>query len=281
MSFTTKEQMMNQDEIQELTAEGYPVLTRKLWRIGAAAPVKLASGSVAYHMGTIENLSVNIIESQPGIEFEDPGHPEECLVLVLEGLVLYENARSVRREEAVFHLPNKPYRGKYAGTESVRLLSIKITPKPGTKPPNADLMQRVIRLVDVEPFKIAFATGTSRRILVQTENVSASVGENWPVMEFEDHGHWDPEIVFGIEGKLEYLDGRSVRPGDMVTNGYNVPHPGRYGGLGPRVRVLEVSTSLYRVGAGFQMNGELLPGYRNGWHQQTLQEKLAETYDDA
>jgi len=267
---------MNQDEIRELTAEGYPVKTRKLWRQGESAPVVLPSGSTAYPMGAIDNISATIIESLPGIEFEEPGHPEECLVLVLEGLVMYENARSVRWEEAAFHCPNTPYRGKYAGTETVRLLALKVMPKPGSQPPDADLMRRVIRLADVEPFKLQFATGTSRRILVQTENLSASVGENWPVMEFEDRGHWDPEIVFGIEGKLEYFDGRTVRPGDMVTNGYNVPHPGRFAGLGPRVRILEAGTSLYRAGGGNQMSGELLPGYLNGWHQQTLQAKLAE-----
>lgn len=268
---------MNPDEIRELTPEGYPLITRKLWRIGETPGVQLPSGSIAYHCGRIENISATVIESRPGIEFEEAGHPEEALVFVIEGLVMYENMRVVRREEAVIQCPNTPYRGKYVGTESVRLLVLKVMPKPGSQPPDAELMRRVIRLADVEPIKLPFGTGTLRRVLIETENMFISVGENWPVMEFEDRGHWDPEIVFGLEGKLEYLDGRDVRPGDMVTNAYNVPHPGRYGGLGARVRVIEACTTLYREGAGNQLNGgPMLPGYVNGWHQQTLAEKLAE-----
>jgi len=269
---------MNPDEIRELTAEGYPVITRKLWRIGETPGVKLPSGSIAYDCGKIENISATIIESQPGIEFDEAGHPEEMLVFVLEGLVMYENARCVRREEAVIQCPDTAYRGRYAGTESVRLLVLKVTPKPGSRPPDPDLMRKVIRLADVEPIKLPFGTGTLRRVLIETDNMFISVGENWPVMDFEDRGHWDPEIVFGLEGKLEYLDGRSVRPGDMVTNAYNVPHPGRYAGLGPRVRVIEACTTLYRQGAGNQLNnGPMEPGYVNGWHQQTLAQKLAAT----
>jgi hypothetical protein len=146
---------------------------------------------------------------------------------------------------------------------------------PGETPADPVLMKKVIRVADVEGFKLSFATGTLRRRLFDTSNLGVSVGENWPVMEFDDKGHWDPEIVFGLEGKLEYLDGRTVRPGDMVTNAYNLPHPGRYVGLHPRVRVIECPSSLYRKGAGNQISGEMLPGYVNGWHNQTLAQTLA------
>jgi len=226
-------------------------------------------------LGGIENISAYIVESTPGIEFDEPGHEDEVLIFVLEGLVLYENGRCLRREEAALQCPTTPYRGKYGGTESIKLLSIRVTPKPGTQPPDPALMKRVVRIPDIQSMKLPFGTGSLRHVIARTENMFVSVAENWPVMEFVDHGHWDPEIVFGLEGKLEYQDGRIVRPGTMVTNGYNVPHPGRYGGIYPRVRIIEAGTSLYRKGGGNQLEGELLPGYVNAWHNQTLATVLA------
>jgi len=267
---------MNEAEIKDLTEEGYPKVARKVWHLGESEPVKLPSGSTKWFLGGIENISMSVIDSQPGIEFEESGHPEEMMIFVLEGLVLYENGRCVRKEEAVFQCPNTPYKGKYAGTETIRLLSLKVVPKPGTNPPDPELMRKVVRLADVEPTKFPFGTGTARRALFSTENFGVGVGEIKPGMEFLDPGHWDPEVVYGLSGKLEYLDGRTVRPGDMITNGYNVPHPGRYAGL-ETVRIIETATSLYRVGGGSQMGGEMLPGYINGWHNQTLQQKLAES----
>jgi hypothetical protein len=44
---------MNPDEIRDLTPEGYPVITRHLWRIGETPGVTLPSGSVAYDCGKI------------------------------------------------------------------------------------------------------------------------------------------------------------------------------------------------------------------------------------
>jgi quercetin dioxygenase-like cupin family protein len=266
---------MNKEEIRDLTPEGYPVITRTLWRQGMAKPVTLRSGATLWPMGGIENVSAYIIEGKPGLKFEEKGHPDEVFVYVLEGLVLWTTGRNARKDEAIFNCPNTPYSGQYVGTETIKLLVIRVSPKPGATPADPALMKKVIRVADVEGVKLPFATGTLRRRLVETGNFGVSVGENWPVMEFEDKGHWDPEIVFGLEGKLEYLDGRTVRPGDMVTNAYNVPHPGRYAGLHPRVRVIECSTSLYRKGAGNQITGELLPGYINGWHNQTLAQGLA------
>ena len=267
--------MLNKQEIASLTPEGYPTVTRKMWRVGESKPVKLPSGATAYYLGGIENISMTIIDAEPGMSFEVKGHPEEIMIYVLEGLVVYEGGRNVRKDEAVFHCPNASYRGKYAGVETIRLVALKVVPKPGSAPPDPALMRKVVRLADIVPTKLPFATGTARRELFKTENLSASVGENRPVMEFLDPGHWDPECVFGLEGKLEYFDGRTVRPGDLITNGYNVPHPGRYAGLGPIVRIMECGTSLYRVGGGSQLDGTMLPGYINGWEKQSLSQKLA------
>ena len=261
-------------EIADLTPEGYPVITRKVWRLGESTAVKLKTGSTSYYLGGIENIHATIIDSVPGVEFKEPGVSDEIFVYVLEGLILYEGGRCVRKDEAVFHCPNVPYQGKYAGTETIRALVLKVTPKLGSKPPDPALMRNVIRLADIKPVKLPFGTGTERYSFIKTENLHVSMGVNWPVMEFMDPGHWDPELVFGIEGKLEYFDGRDVRPGDLITNGYNVPHPGRYA-TGKAVRILECSTSLYRVGAGFQPDGVPLPGYINAWKNQTLKQLLS------
>ncbi|MFC2032575.1 hypothetical protein ACFLUS_04335 [Chloroflexota bacterium] len=267
---------MNKAEIEDLTEEDYPTITRKICHLGDHAPVKLPSGSTKYLLGEIENMSLWVIDSQSGIKFEEPGHPEEVMIFVLEGLVMYENKRAVRAQEAVFQCPNTPYKGRYAGTESVRLLCLKVVPKSDTNPPDPALMNKVVRVADVVPQKAPFGTGTLRIELFRTENLVSNVRENKPVMEFDDLGHWDPEIVYGLEGKIEYFDGRIVRPGECALNGYNVPHPGRYGSLSPRVRIIESGTSLYRVGGGHQLDGQPLPGYIKGWHNQTLQQRLAD-----
>lgn len=219
-------------------------IMEKVLRLGASEPARTSSGSLQWKLAEIDNLSLCVIDNGPAAEFSVPGHKEEELVIVLEGVVYYDNGRVARAGEAVFHLPNTPYNGKFAGRETVRLLSIKAVPEAGATPPNPDLMKRVIRLDECPPFRRP-STGSIQKIIVATETLSVAHIENRPVLEFPEPGHPEREIIYVLQGKIEYNDGRTPRAGEAVCNLPNKPHPCSYTGTEP-IRILEILSPCSR-----------------------------------
>ncbi len=218
----------------------------KVHRLGDSKPTKvLSSGATQWLLAQIGRVSLYVVDNQPGAEFTVAGHPEEAAVIVLEGLLNYEDGRVVRGGEAVFQLPNTPYKGKYVGTESIRLLVVKVMPKSGSASPNPDLMKKVVRIQDVEPFRRP-GSGSLQRLLAVTENLSVVHIENRPVTEFLEPGHPEEEIIYVLGGKLEYADGRTVRAGEAICNIPNLPHPARYAGTEP-IRSIEIMSPPYEM----------------------------------
>jgi quercetin dioxygenase-like cupin family protein len=197
----------------------------RVFRLGAAEPTVLPSGSTQWKLAEIGPLSLYVVDNMPGATFSEKGHPEEVLAFVLEGQVTYDNGRVVRAGEAAFHVPRTAYGGRYAGSESVRVLLVKAMPKRGSKSPQKSLMERVIRVYDVAPFKRP-PTGSLQRVLAATETFSVCYLENAPVIEFPEPGHPEMEIIY-------------VRPGEAACNIANMPHEARYAGTQP-IRLLEI-----------------------------------------
>jgi hypothetical protein len=140
----------------------------RVFRLGAAEPTALPSGGTQWKLAEIGPLSLHVVDNMRGAAFSEKGHPEEVLAFVLEGQVTYDNGRVVRAGEAAFHLPNTAYGGKYAGCESVRVLLVKAMPERGSKSPQKSLMEKVIRVHDVAPFKRP-PTGSLQRVLASSK----------------------------------------------------------------------------------------------------------------
>ena len=210
----------------------------KVFRLGASEPAKTTSGGLQWKLAEIDNLSLHVIDNIHGAEFIVAGQKEEELVIVLEGVVYYDNGRVARAGEAVFQVPNTPYKGRFAGRETVRLLSIKARPNVGATPANPELMKGVIRLEECRPFRRP-STGSIQKIIVATETLSVAHIENRPVLEFPEPGHPEQEIIYVLKGKIEYNDGRTPRAGEAVCNIANMPHPCSYAGTEP-IRILEI-----------------------------------------
>ncbi|MFC2032885.1 hypothetical protein ACFLUS_06015 [Chloroflexota bacterium] len=213
---------------------------RKVFHLGDSKPTEVSfSGSTKWLLAELENVSLYVFENLPGAEFAIPGHPEEVVIIVLEGLLMYEDGRIVRGNESVVQLPNTSYKGRYGGVESIRLLAVKVVPIPNTTPPNPDLMKKTIRIRYLEPFRRP-SSGSLQRIVAITENLSITYLENKPVAEFPGLGHPQTEIVYMMQGKIEYGGGRRVvRPGEAICNIAGLPHPSRYAGTEP-IKALEI-----------------------------------------
>ncbi|MFC2032748.1 hypothetical protein ACFLUS_05290 [Chloroflexota bacterium] len=74
---------------------------RKVFHLGDSKPTKVpSSGSTKWLLAELENVSLYVLENLPGAEFAIPGHPEEVVIIVLEGLISYEDGRIIRGGEA-------------------------------------------------------------------------------------------------------------------------------------------------------------------------------------
>jgi quercetin dioxygenase-like cupin family protein len=200
-------------------------LMKKVFRKGDTEPFEvLPSGHTAWLLAKVDNLTANIFESKQVAEFPSPCHQEEEFIYVLEGHLEYDDGRVARAGEAVYNLPNIPHPGRYTG----RLLDILVCPETGTSPPSKDSMSKVIRVGDIETHGDVMASDI-RRILLITENVSFCITEAQPGTSWVEPGHPEKEIVYILQGQLEYDDGRVVRAGEAIVNFPNVPHPGKRG----------------------------------------------------
>ncbi len=213
----------------------------KVFRLGDFERVKIpSSGSTQWLLARTDHLSVYILENRSGAEFVGSGHPGEELVYVLQGQIEYEDGRVVNAREAVFNLPNIPCRGRYVGIEPIQLLKIRVRPWPESSTPSTDLMKKVIKLKDIEPSKRP-TSGSLQRIVVLTENVSVCCLENRPVRELPEPGHPEEEIIYVLQGQIEYENGRLVGAGEALCNLPDLPHPARYVGTEP-IRIIEIKS---------------------------------------
>jgi len=91
--------------------------------------LKNPSGSVVKALAVTNNMSICIIEAQPGARFDDKtGHPQKEIVYVLKGQIEYDDGRVVRANEAVCNLPHIPHPGGYAGKGQIQFLEVKSPP---------------------------------------------------------------------------------------------------------------------------------------------------------
>jgi len=63
-----------------------------------------------------------------------------------------------------------------------------------------------------------------------TKKLSIVMNESEPGSSFKGTVHPEKEIVYLMQGRLEYDNGRVVDPGEAVINLPNILHPGRRGG---------------------------------------------------
>ena len=212
-------------------------LMKKVFRVGDTEPFEvLPSGHTAWLLARVGNLWGDIFYSKQEAELPSPCHQEEEFIYVLEGQLEYDDGRVARVGEAIYNLPNIPHPGRYTGC----LLSSRAIPETGTSVPGKDLMSKVIRREDVETFQDP-NTMTIRTILLFTENISVSMNECEAGAVFIDPGHPEKEIVYVIQGQIEYDDGRIVREGEAIINLPNIPHNGRRGRTKP-TRSLEIKS---------------------------------------
>jgi quercetin dioxygenase-like cupin family protein len=215
-----------------------PEIHEKVFHLGDNPPEKTSSAATRWLQAQNENVSLWIYDARAGTKFSTAGTSSEVFIYVLDGQIRYDNNRNVRGGEAVFQCPNTPFRGEYMGTEDTRFIAINVTPLKGAAPASLELMKRVIRLDDLPPVRRPIS-GTFARRLVETESMAVDIAENKPVLDLDDPGHPEAEIVYVLNGKVIYLNGRTVRKGECVCNIRNRPHPLRYGGLEP-IRIMEI-----------------------------------------
>jgi quercetin dioxygenase-like cupin family protein len=201
-------------------------LMEQVFRIGDTEPYEiLPSGHKAWLLAKVGNLSATIMETEKETEIPSPCHKEEEFVYVLDGWLAYDGGREARSGEAVYNPPDIPHPGKYLG----KLLSIKVYPESNMLPPDKVLMNEVIRIEDVESF-YEEKVMTTRRLWIATENFSIVMNESNPGDAFKGTVHPEKEIVYVIQGQIEYDNKRVVRAGEAIINLSDMLHPGRRGG---------------------------------------------------
>ena len=212
-------------------------LMEKVYRIPETEPFEvLPSGHKAWLLAKVDNLSATILKSERETPLPSYLHKEEEFVYVLQGRLAYDDGRVAQAGEAVYNLPNVPHPGTYAG----KLLSIKVFPEPNTTIPSSELMNNVIRIENLKTITDPL-NATTRRIWLLTDNTSVCMNESQPGSRYVDPGHPEKEIIYVIQGQLEYDNGRIVTAGEAIINLANVPHPGRRGGTKP-IRTLEIKS---------------------------------------
>jgi len=191
-----------------------------VFRIGDTEPFEaLPSGHTAWLLTRVGNLSAVILESKREAEFPPSYHREEEFIYVLEGYLEYEDGRVAKAGEAVFNLPNIKNQGRYNG----RLLCIRAFPETGKSVLCKDLMHEVMRKENVKTFYDDRIMST-RRLWAATETFSIVTIESQPGSTFQGIKHPEKEILYLIQGHLEYEDGRVVKDGDAVVNLPDMPH---------------------------------------------------------
>jgi quercetin dioxygenase-like cupin family protein len=195
-------------------------LMKKVFRIADIEPFEaLPSGHTAWLLTRVGNLSAVILESKQEAEFPSSYHQEEEFIYVLEGNLEYGDGRVAKAGEAVFNLPDSRHTGRYHG----RLLCIRVFPEAGKSASDRDLMRQVMRKENVKTFYDAKIMST-RRLWAATENFSIVTIESQPGSTFRGIKHPEKEILYLIQGHLEYEDGRVVKDGEAVVNLPGMPH---------------------------------------------------------
>jgi len=198
----------------------------KVYRISETEPFEaLPSGHKAWLLAKVDNLSATIMESERESLIPSHFHKEEEFIYVLDGRLAYDDGRVAQAGEAVYNLPNVSHPGAYTG----RLLSIKVYPEANTKTPRTDLMKKVIGLENADSF-YEEKVMTLRRLWLATESFSIVMNESEPGSSFTGTVHPEKEIVYVIQGQLEYDNGRVVTGGQAIINLPDMLHPGRRGG---------------------------------------------------
>jgi quercetin dioxygenase-like cupin family protein len=206
-------------------------LMKKVFRIADIEPFEaLPSGHTAWLLTKVDNLSVVILETKQEAEFPSSYHPEEEFIYVLQGRLEYDDGRVAKASEAVFNLPDINHPGRYNG----RLLCIRAFPEAGKSAANKDLMREVMRKENVKTFYDARIMST-RRLWAATETFSIVTIESQPGSTFQGIKHPEKEILYLIQGHLEYEDGRVVKDGEAVVNLPGMPHSVSRKGLRPTV----------------------------------------------
>jgi quercetin dioxygenase-like cupin family protein len=212
-------------------------LMEQVFRIGDTEPYEiLPSGHKAWLLAKVGNLSATIMETEKETEIPSPCHKEEEFVYVLDGWLAYDGGREARSGEAVYNPPDISHPGKYLG----KLLSIKVYPESNTSQPDKALTGDVINIKNIKTLTDSF-NATTRRIWLLTENMSVCMNESRPGTEFVDPGHPEKEIIYVINGQIEYDNGRIVKDGEAIINLAVVPHPGKRNGT-KVMRTLEIKT---------------------------------------
>jgi quercetin dioxygenase-like cupin family protein len=195
-------------------------LMKKVFRIADIEPFEtLPSGHTAWLLTKVGNLSAVIFETKQEAELPSSYHQEEEFIYVLQGGLAYDDGRVAKASEAVFNLPAINHPGRYNG----RLLCIRAFPEPGKAAANKDLMREVMRKESVKTFYDARIMST-RRLWAATETFSIVTIESQPGSTFQGIKHPEKEILYLIQGHLEYEDGRVIKDGEAVVNLPDMPH---------------------------------------------------------
>lgn len=169
----------------------------------------------------LDHLSLLMFENKEGIEFSTAGHPEEGLILVLDGQLELKHGPVIEAGEAIFIVPNTPYAGEYTG----KLLMVQCIPRIASAI-NPDVMKKVIKPEEVEV--IHTPTGAMLRPLAVTDNLGICRNERGLGGEFAAHGHPEEEIIYILQGQVDYVDGRVVKANEASFNLSDAPHGGSY-----------------------------------------------------
>jgi len=206
-------------------------LMKKVFRIADIEPFEaFPSGHTAWLLTKVDNLSAIILETKQEAEFPSSCHQEEEFIYVLEGHLEYVDGRVAHAGEAVFNLPNIKHPGRYNGL----LLCIRAFPEAGRPVLRKDLMREVMRKENVKTFYDSRIMST-RRLWAATETFSIVTIESQPGSTFQGIKHPEKEILYLIQGHLEYEDGRVVKDGEAVVNLSDMPHSVSRKGVRPTI----------------------------------------------
>lgn len=212
-------------------------LMERVFRIGDSKPYEVSpSGHKAWLLAQVGNISAIICESSREVNISFPFHEEEEFVYVLDGQLTYDDGRAPKAGEAVYNLPKTGHAGKYIG----RLLRVMAYPETDVSSLSRNMMSTIIREKDAD-ILIDSLNNTTRKVWLLTETLSVSMNDSQPGSRFVDPGHPEKEIIYVIQGQLEYANGRVVTDGEAIINLPDMPHPGKRTGR-RAIRTLEIKS---------------------------------------
>lgn len=216
---------------------------QKVYLPGENTPEELPGGVIRRLLARIGNVSLYLNDAMPRMRLDMAASDDEVVLFFLDGCARTGDKRIVREDEAIIEPPQTASTLHFMGVEGIRYLEVRVTPLAGAAPVDPADAAGTIRLHSLPAVQRPI-TGSIARYLLRSQSAGVAIVDAIPGVDVDgDTAHPENEIVYVLEGKIEFLDGqgRVVRPGECVTNVPGMEHPNRYSGRSP-IRMLEINS---------------------------------------